>query len=305
MNTVGRVHPRLRGGERQRGGPRDGRRGSSPPARGRVARGGNSCARRGFIPACAGERPRHSTRGCCRGVHPRLRGGESVCPPSRSRQAGSSPPARGRGRQQPQWLPNGGFIPACAGERSTRMQSGSTARVHPRLRGGEQGPGRRAAGAGGSSPPARGRGAVSALARKDKGFIPACAGERPRRGQTSGWERVHPRLRGGEASGSTTNSGGAGSSPPARGRGEHPDFAPQYPGFIPACAGESRFLNIGIEPHGVHPRLRGGEVRFGGAGKSAMGSSPPARGRVDPAECSVHGGGFIPACAGERPAARC
>jgi len=71
-----RVHPRLRGGEGQRTSSSRSLSGSSPPARGRVAKPGVRTRKSGFIPACAGE-SRHPGRcGHPGRVHPRLRGGQ-------------------------------------------------------------------------------------------------------------------------------------------------------------------------------------------------------------------------------------
>ncbi len=106
-----------------------------------------------FPPASGGgyNRPRVAiTSGPCRETTP-CENGVPV--------RGSSPPARGRVDAALDAVETAGFIPACAGESCAGRLPPCGPGVHPRLRGGETAMHAAAASAGGSSPPARGRGA--------------------------------------------------------------------------------------------------------------------------------------------------
>ena len=209
-----------------------------------------------------------------------MRGGESDRLIIARRAAGSSPHARGRDLGRADRRQREGFIPACAGESSNRRRSTTRAKVHPRMRGGEDRSRASGEASGGSSPHVRGRAAAVLRASKGAGFIPACAGERgrPRRGGRSTW--VHPRMRGGELGVSRSDALALGSSPHARGRDRFPLVAPDAEGFIPACAGESGHRRAPRCSPRVHPRMRGGELRPQIRTQDLWGSSPHARGRV-------------------------
>ena len=213
---------------------------------------------------------------------------------------GSSPHARGRADDAVADAAEGGFIPACAGERTGGHPSRATIRVHPRMRGGEVQLGTANPLLVGSSPHARGRVLLAPSYRNLVGFIPACAGERPGQGDELGQVGVHPRMRGGEASAEASPYHNRGSSPHARGRGKRGSQTPGDRGFIPACAGESRALSKRRSEVGVHPRMRGGEPRMWPWRPTSRGSSPHARGRAGHLSGRGPSRGFIPACAGER-----
>ncbi len=190
------------------------------------------------IPACAGEPSSSPRRLHCARVHPRLRGGATVNDADGMVANGPSPPARGSRRKASPAALRRGSIPACAGEPPARNTAASTARVHPRLRGGAAHRLDASATSEGPSPPARG----SHLADRGQvargGSIPACAGE-PRGGRRgAGAARVHPRLRGGAPGVSRELRGLLGPSPPARGSPQPGTVAPRVLGSIPACAGE-------------------------------------------------------------------
>ena len=294
------VHPRRRGGEHDAS--RSCRRhvGSSPQARGRVDYPAAEPEPAGFIPAGAGESATSPGSSHRARVHPRRRGGEERRGFYVRADKGSSPQARGRGRRGEAGLRRPRFIPAGAGERRPRRPPCSTTTVHPRRRGGEIATSADGLGSWGSSPQARGREPVAVFVLGPFGFIPAGAGESGA-GACGGWlPGVHPRRRGGERGVDRCEAGGLGSSPQARGRGEHGARARRILGFIPAGAGESRIRRCLEYLAWVHPRRRGGEA-FAPPGMPPQGgSSPQARGRGRQVGRSRAAHGFIPAGAGER-----
>ena len=67
----------------------------------------------------------------------------------------------------------------------------------------------------------------------------------------------------------------------------------------PACAGETSAAAVPDVRGRVHPRVRGGDLGPPTVTPSLTGSSPRARGRLDPVRYELGVRGFIPACAGE------
>ena len=170
------VHPRV-GGERLVGIVGHGwPSGSSPRGRG-TPRAGERRARAGrFIPAWAGNaRGRLSTIPCT-SVHPRVGGERASVMPSEWSWIGSSPRGRGTLLDVPLHVPEHRFIPAWAGNATSRCPACSRPTVHPRV-GGERGPDRcRPCCRRGSSPRGRGtRPRRPARCRRNR-FIPAWAG---------------------------------------------------------------------------------------------------------------------------------
>ena len=129
------VHPRMRGerGQLLQQAAVDG--GSSPHARGTLARPLDAAASRRFIPACAGNASAIFFRAPTVPVHPRMRGerrsniGRVMNPP------GSSPHARGTQAMKGFRILGLRFIPACAGNASPLPSPCRTCSVHPRMRG--------------------------------------------------------------------------------------------------------------------------------------------------------------------------
>ncbi len=212
---------------------------------------------------------------------------------------GPSPPARGSPSVPPSTHPPAGSIPACAGEPSPPRRDHTASRVHPRLRGGAPPDDHGASGVVGPSPPARGSREVQDGPRRERGSIPACAGEPTAASRNIACAWVHPRLRGG----ALTMLGEAfrlsGPSPPARGSPTPASRWARGRGSIPACAGEPHPTR-GHEVGGrVHPRLRGGAPSPLRGDEVVEGPSPPARGSPKAEEDEGARGGSIPACAGE------
>jgi len=217
MSGFGGVHPRVRGGTAATHPVTAALQGASPRARGNQPGPVVRRITEGCIPACAGEpvliRPPTRTRR----VHPRVRGGTRVgCSPS-IESPGASPRARGNLRQNPVLPVVLGCIPACAGEPRCWRAGCRSTRVHPRVRGGTLYRAHPCCCTLGASPRARGNLAGGVRDPKDRGCIPACAGE-PWTGRTPTCPpRVHPRVRGGTLRGHYVPKGAEGASPRARG----------------------------------------------------------------------------------------
>ena len=262
---------------------------------------------RGYIPACAGETPYDLE------VHPRVCGGNS-----RSQlhidlvtldSHGTSP--RVRGKHQSPTLPSPGNrvhprvcggnpgqeMPASCKQVHPRVCGGNgvaavswwivNGRVHPRVCGGnDYAVMCRCVADTGTSPRVRGKrrsGLPSAIPVVR--YIPACAGETPLQRSATGWNRVHPRVCGGNCRRNfqafrcrTTvhpRVCGGNACPPTNING-----MPHRGGYIPACAGETS-LPVGpvlINNPRVHPRVCGGN----GAGPKLRiipGTSPRVRGK--------------------------
>ena len=152
---------------------------------------------------------------------------------------------------------------------------------------------------GGSSPLARGKRPDRRRDPHGVRIIPACAGETASGVMRTPRQADHPRLRGGNSSHWRTRHPSAGSSPLARGKHPaHPGRRPR-PGIIPACAGETVAVGCPVNPHGDHPRLRGGNITTAVQAIGAIGSSPLARGKRPHRGPTAPLSRIIPACAGE------
>ena len=220
-------HPRMRGEDMRRR-FRGGRvRGSPPHARGR-----------------RGSRRR---RRSIRLDHPRMRGEDGILIRRFGIGIGSPPHARGRPGRRRFPARYRRITPACAGKTSGLSSQFSDRWDHPRMRGEDDGRGRRWPLPGGSPPHARGR-QRGLSSRPDRARItPACAGKtgmkkrswRGRRitpacaGKTSGlssqfsdrWD--HPRMRGEDVHRRTNQLPAAGLPPHARGR--HVELLSDFP----------------------------------------------------------------------------
>ena len=214
------VHPRV-GGEHGSPGRGEYRcAGSSPRGRGTPARAPGRRASGRFIPAWAGNTHRGRAVRAAPPVHPRV-GGEHITPfGSYDEVVGSSP--RGRGTPYRYLSPYVSlrFIPAWAGNTSTRAPAPRRPAVHPRVGGEHRPQDRRRDHLVGSSP--RGRG-TRLMAH-------------PLRYRA----QVHPRVGGEHSADQQGISSRVGSSP--RGRGTHRMHHCQagVSRFIPAWAGNTK-----------------------------------------------------------------
>ena len=231
-------------------------------------------------------------------VHPRMRGERIRNVWSLTIRSGSSPHARGTQLLAVDVPSSPRFIPACAGNAALSALRRSWAAVHPRMRGERphlhSGPGW----AYGSSPHARGTHSSAAERLPQLRFIPACAGNAPRKKWLNEQDTVHPRMRGERDIFKKPVGEFDGSSPHARGTRRLSVRRQMQPRFIPACAGNASNGDSCFLPPTVHPRMRGERHCGGQCHAGHNGSSPHARGT--PFHIAAHNLSlrFIPACAG-------
>ena len=201
-----------------------------PAARGRETR---------FIPAYAGNATRSSLSPLNISVHPRIRGERPSTSSLGSRNAGSSPHARGTRSVFKTVLHRDRFIPACAGNANWRFRARCVGTVHPRMRG-ERGKCSRCPHVQrGSSPHARGTHLNGTHNPEKLRFIPACAGNAARADGRPGLVSVHPRMRGERWTPPLLMPPSVGSSPHARGTHVQGFALWLLSRFIPACAGNA------------------------------------------------------------------
>ena len=211
---------------------------------------------------------------------------------------GSSPLARGTRRGGDGLRRHVRFIPARAGNTSRSMPSPLEAPVHPRSRG-EHRPSRTACSwSSGSSPLARGTPRSSPSGSAPSRFIPARAGNTPRRRSDRGVASVHPRSRGEHLTRSADTPPTHGSSPLARGTLDRDREGQGVGRFIPARAGNTASARPSTQPRAVHPRSRGEHSGVPQGEGHAYGSSPLARGTRRGAAGRGARHRFIPARAG-------
>ena len=192
------------------------------------------------IPACAGE-PRLPLVGfCATRVYPRVCGGTPCLPLSSGYSRGLSPRVRGNLHFNAWSKASHRSIPACAGEPSTPTRTRCTARVYPRVCGGTVHGWREGRRVRGLSPRVRGNHIMEETDERERGSIPACAGEPARRTRVTRASRVYPRVCGGTAEPSPAGPRLAGLSPRVRGNPAETKGTPCDERSIPACAGEPR-----------------------------------------------------------------
>ncbi len=298
------VHPRTRGEQRFASPRTKVNSGSSPHTRGTEVFSARSCRTLRFIPAHAGNRCQPNRQGSAPPVHPRTRGEQPSTRSAVSSPSGSSPHTRGTALSVA-WLPSQRrFIPAHAGNRTGRWREQGISAVHPRTRGEQSVSTTSSDNDTGSSPHTRGtvfeRVVISVMTR----FIPAHAGNRPAHSMASARWPVHPRTRGEQSRVVGLKLTFTGSSPHTRGTdaAEADDVGDSR--FIPAHAGNSAALAPRKFAGPVHPRTRGEQSSFSPSNDAAIGSSPHTRGTVVFAEGLIDRIRFIPAHAGNSPAAR-
>ena len=211
-------------------------------------------------------------------VHPRMRGERTPTAERVDCGYGSSPHARGTQDHKERDGQVYRFIPACAGNAFSVRLTASMAAVHPRMRGERPLLHSPVVRLSGSSPHARGTQSRSFSLARGHRFIPACAGNAPRRVPLARLETVHPRMRGERVTVGTVITDVTGSSPHARGTRQS----------------EARQCSIRT----VHPRMRGERDPIPRAISRVVGSSPHARGTRQATRRTHKLSRFIPACAG-------
>ena len=150
----------------------------------------------------------------------------------------------------------------------------------------------------GSSPRVRGTPERSRWRQRRHGIIPACAGNTPRRSRRGATSWDHPRVCGEHLNGDTGDTLDGGSSPRVRGTLEVVHLAGEYPGIIPACAGNTRSGCPRRSRTGDHPRVCGEHVDWPWGFAEKWGSSPRVRGTRGCRHGRARRTGIIPACAG-------
>ena len=193
---------------------------------------------------------------------------------------GSSPRPRGTGAQRPG--PHGGdrFIPASAGNGSSRRLGPRGMPVHPRVRGERNIISLLDAPRYGSSPRPRGTVPGGLLFEPTPRFIPASAGNGSCRCCRQPSRSVHPRVRGERKFPRELIGFLNGSSPRPRGTAYQCGPAGRPLRFIPASAGNGRRQRHARASCAVHPRVRGERLLLGFTNCRKNGSSPRPRGTV-------------------------
>ena len=192
----------------------------------------------GSIPACAGEPASDFAAVSVSVVYPRVCGGTSRMMMSSADSRGLSPRVRGnRCRHLPSaYRP--GSIPACAGEPPIIGPYGGGSAVYPRVCGGTARARHPVRSDCGLSPRVRGNPGGLRWCSNPRRSIPACAGEPPCwRVVITPWG-VYPRVCGGTAARPGPGFPPDGLSPRVRGNLRPYQQGWDYPGSIPACAGE-------------------------------------------------------------------
>ena len=189
-----------------------------------------------------------------------------------------SPRMRGNRRQRRGHCPNGGSIPAYAGEPLAQDVAEAQREVYPRVCGGTISAFRCIAVISGLSPRMRGNPQQSPQVKARIGSIPAYAGEPASSMRSTARPAVYPRVCGGTNSGAAGTALGDGLSP--RMRGNHiARYSPvEFSGSIPAYAGEPLSASAPPTSSGVYPRVCGGTISVSALLRAAGGLSPRMRG---------------------------
>ena len=233
------VHPRIRGERSQRAPRTLATSGSSPHTRGTRPSGGPPPGRKRFIPAYAGNAPEGRPHCPASSVHPRIRGERGFGKDAVFYAYGSSPHTRGTPHPDAKCRPPLRFIPAYAGNATTRLPVSRPRSVHPRIRGERQFVMTPVSTSIGSSPHTRGTLSSSRQSSHHCRFIPAYAGNAVSARMPFSMPTVHPRIRG-ERRIPMRNAGHLfGSSPHTRGTQQRDCPCRALDRFIPAYAGNA------------------------------------------------------------------
>ena len=252
--------------------------GSSPRVRGTPHRCYRSKDRTRFIPACAGNASARAAASSMRTVHPRVCGERFFRAKPAMVMNGSSPRVRGTRFEGLGVVGDPRFIPACAGNASSRSSVSVSSAVHPRVCGERGSNDRHSSLSIGSSPRVRGTRANGGLPWLTLRFIPACAGNAA--SCVVMWLRssVHPRVCGERTNPCAVVQCSCGSSPRVRGTRNPQRIDIRVARFIPACAGNACLASLSVVMTTVHPRVCGERITLPGLGWPGNGSSPRVRG---------------------------
>ncbi len=194
------------------------------------------------------------------------------------------------------------FIPAGAGNTCPVIAEYCSRSVYPRWRGEHSGASPSLISPSGLSPLARGTLVFQFPCKTSQRFIPAGAGNTPRRRCFPEECPVYPRWRGEHVIRISPVIKTDGLSPLARGTHRHASWLKIMPRFIPAGAGNTRPIRALTTNDTVYPRWRG--EHFGRKKPLAVntGLSPLARGTQQPPTIRNAKNRFIPAGAGNTTA---
>ena len=296
--TVDSAHPRSRGEHTHRdisGAPRSG---SSPLARGTPQPGRSRIFPIRLIPARAGNTQATAATAFRLPAHPRSRGEHNSSATTRQARTGSSPLARGTLLRQLVSQFRIRLIPARAGNTRNLSSLFFSASAHPRSRGEHLDKLTRAVMDSGSSPLARGTLTCRVMRISCRRLIPARAGNTSAPVTPNLSFSAHPRSRGEHASLHRRISTLVGSSPLARGTPHQPPIPAWLRRLIPARAGNTRRTTVILALTAAHPRSRGEHSVTERLPLSCVGSSPLARGTLQPGHQTAQRQRLIPARAG-------
>ena len=253
-------------------------RGLSPRVRGNPRPATPTALRQGSIPACAGEPPVTGLCPCGIRVYPRVCGGTIAKLKLGSGDTGLSPRVRGNPLRAPPHVVAFRSIPACAGEPSRWAPTRGSFRVYPRVCGGTEQITVRGIVTRGLSPRVRGNLRYIAAVSRQRGSIPACAGEPCASESMPTSPRVYPRVCGGTQGKMRGHRNRTGLSPRVRGNHRVPRARRRSDGSIPACAGEPGIARDSELPSRVYPRVCGGTLAMRSVAYPLPGLSPRVRG---------------------------
>ncbi len=277
-------------------------RGLSPLARGTLCRCQHCWRVIRFIPAGAGNTVPRIISLSSSTVYPRWRGEHSASLMPIIGLGGLSPLARGTRRQRIVRLPLHRFIPAGAGNTSTLSITTDREPVYPRWRGEHPNGSALSYPQIGLSPLARGTQSDAIDALIDARFIPAGAGNTEGAEEYRIQNAVYPRWRGEHYFCNAQRYSRIGLSPLARGTLAKQTSGYAWCRFIPAGAGNTKFILINTAFVSVYPRWRGEHFTTIGGHATAHGLSPLARGTQIWGAPLMKSKRFIPAGAGNTAA---
>ncbi|SQQ99036.1 Domain of uncharacterised function (DUF2825) [Escherichia coli] len=255
-----------------------------------------------FIPAGAGNTLPLSALLARNTVYPRWRGEHRSSHYFPFFFDGLSPLARGTRRQRIVRLPLHRFIPAGAGNTSTLSITTDREPVYPRWRGEHPNGSALSYPQIGLSPLARGTQSDAIDALIDARFIPAGAGNTAPLKICTKAIAVYPRWRGEHYFCNAQRYSRIGLSPLARGTLAKQTSGYAWCRFIPAGAGNTKFILINTAFVSVYPRWRGEHFTTIGGHATAHGLSPLARGTQIWGAPLMKSKRFIPAGAGNTAA---
>ncbi len=277
-------------------------RGLSPLARGTLCRCQHCWRVIRFIPAGAGNTVPRIISLSSSTVYPRWRGEHSASLMPIIGLGGLSPLARGTRRQRIVRLPLHRFIPAGAGNTSTLSITTDREPVYPRWRGEHPNGSALSYPQIGLSPLARGTLTEVMVETQNFRFIPAGAGNTAPLKICTKAIAVYPRWRGEHYFCNAQRYSRIGLSPLARGTLAKQTSGYAWCRFIPAGAGNTKFILINTAFVSVYPRWRGEHFTTIGGHATAHGLSPLARGTQIWGAPLMKSKRFIPAGAGNTAA---